>query len=64
MTAAGEQNHRDFLSLIDEVNTHFGSEVDFCFLPGDNANNGSASQYQLIRSALQGGRVCSTCPAG
>jgi 3',5'-cyclic-AMP phosphodiesterase len=52
MTEGGEQNHRDFLSLIDEVNTHFGSEVDFCFLPGDNANNGSPSQYQLVKSAI------------
>jgi 3',5'-cyclic-AMP phosphodiesterase len=52
ITEGGEQNHRDFLALIDEVNTHFGSEVDFCFLPGDNANNGNRSQYRLIRSAI------------
>lgn len=52
MTEAGEENHRDFLSLIDEVNTHLAEQVDFCVLPGDNANNGTVAQYQLIRRAL------------
>jgi 3',5'-cyclic-AMP phosphodiesterase len=52
MTEGSEQNHRDFLSLIDEVNTHLGAAVDFCFLPGDNANNGFPSEYQLVRSAI------------
>jgi Icc protein len=52
MTEGGEQNHRDLLSLIDEVNTHLGGAVDFCFLPGDNANNGIGSQYQLVKSAI------------
>jgi 3',5'-cyclic-AMP phosphodiesterase len=51
MTQGGEQNHRDFLALIDEVNTHLG-DVDFCFLPGDNADNGSPSQYRLVKAAI------------
>jgi hypothetical protein len=47
MTQGGEQNHRDFLALIDEVNTHLSGHVDFCLLPGDNANNGEVAQYLL-----------------
>jgi Icc protein len=54
MTHGGEANHRDFLALVDEVNTHLGSDVDFYFLPGDNANNGTPSQYQLVKSAIDG----------
>ena len=52
MTQGGEQNHRDFLALVDEVNTHLKGHVDFCLLPGDNANNGEVAQYLLIRRAL------------
>lgn len=52
LTQGGEQNHRDFLALVDEVNTHFKGHVDFCLLPGDNADNGEVAQYLLIRSAL------------
>jgi 3',5'-cyclic-AMP phosphodiesterase len=57
MTQGGEQNHRDFLALVDEVNTHLTGHVDFCLLPGDNADNGEITQYQLIRSALDRLRV-------
>ncbi len=52
MTHEGQQNHRDFLALIDEVNTHLRGQVDFCYLPGDNADNGSVAQYLLIKRAL------------
>jgi 3',5'-cyclic-AMP phosphodiesterase len=52
MRTAGEPNHRDFLALIDEVNAHLKGHVDFCLLPGDNADNGGVSQYLLIKSAL------------
>jgi 3',5'-cyclic-AMP phosphodiesterase len=52
MTQGGEQNHRDFLALVDEVNIHLQGHVDFCLLPGDNADNGEIAQYLLIRSAL------------
>jgi pimeloyl-ACP methyl ester carboxylesterase len=52
ITDEGEENHRDFLSLIDQINTHLAGHVDFCVLPGDNANNGTVPQYQLIRGAL------------
>jgi 3',5'-cyclic-AMP phosphodiesterase len=52
MRQGGEQNHRDFLALVDEVNTHLSGHVDFCLLPGDNADNGEVAQYLLIRSAL------------
>jgi hypothetical protein len=52
MTESGRQNHHDFVALIDAVNTHLAGKIDFCFLPGDNADNGTVPQYGVIRSAL------------
>lgn len=49
---AEDENYQDFLQLIEEANHHLTGEVDFAFLPGDNADDGTASQYQLVRSAL------------
>jgi 3',5'-cyclic-AMP phosphodiesterase len=53
ITAEHEANYRDFQSLIDSMNTHLVGRVDFCVLPGDNADDGSADQYDLIRRALE-----------
>ncbi len=47
-----EQNYADFLTLIEEANRHLTSSIDFAFLPGDNADNGAAEEYELIREAL------------
>ena len=49
---AYDENHLDFLELIEEVNSHLAGEIDFAFLPGDNADDGSEDQYKLIRAAL------------
>jgi Icc protein len=35
------------------LNTHLAGLADFCVLPGDNADDGSADQYDLIRRALE-----------
>jgi 3',5'-cyclic-AMP phosphodiesterase len=53
ITAEHESNYRDFQSIIDSVNTHLVGSVDFCVLPGDNADDGSVDQYDLIRRALE-----------
>ena len=34
ITAAQEPNYRDFLSIIDTVNTHLAEHIDFCVLSG------------------------------
>ena len=53
VTDESQPNYRDFLSIIDEVSTHLARDVDFCVLPGDNADDGSAEQYGLIRRGLE-----------
>ena len=52
LQTAEDENYQDFLDLVEEANDHLAGEVDFAFLPGDNADDGTASQYQLARSAL------------
>lgn len=52
MDAPDGQNHRDLLALIDKVNTTFWASASFVFLPGDNADAGSAAQYGRVRAAL------------
>lgn len=39
--------------LVDVVNEHVANGVDFAYLPGDNANNGTPGQYARIRAALR-----------
>jgi Icc protein len=57
MQDASDENHLDFLELIDGVNKHLASDLDFAFLPGDNADDGSEAQYQIVRAALDGLRL-------
>ncbi len=49
---AEDENYLDFRGLIEEANEHLEGEVDFAFLPGDNADDGTEEQYGLVRSAL------------
>jgi 3',5'-cyclic-AMP phosphodiesterase len=53
ITGEHEPNYRDFLSVIEAMNTHLAGHIDFCVLPGDNADDGSAEQYSLIRRGLE-----------
>lgn len=57
MTVAGEQNHRDLVALVKEVNTAFAHAVSFVYLPGDVADHGSAAEYAVVRQALDSLRV-------
>jgi hypothetical protein len=34
------------------MNAHLAGQIDFCVLPGDNADDGAAAQYALIRREL------------
>ena len=38
ITDQDQSNYRDFLSIIDEISTHLADDIDFCVLPGDNAD--------------------------
>jgi hypothetical protein len=49
---AEDENYLDFLDIIDEVNQHLFGDLDFAFLPGDNADDGTEPQYRLVRQAL------------
>jgi 3',5'-cyclic-AMP phosphodiesterase len=53
ITGEDEPNYRDFLSIIEAINAHLAGQIDFCVLPGDNADDGSADQYALIRRGLE-----------
>ena len=42
----GSLNH--LRAMIGQVNRHLSDRVDFAFLPGDNANNGTPEQFKRI----------------
>jgi 3',5'-cyclic-AMP phosphodiesterase len=52
ISGPGEQNDRDFVSLIDEANRHMGADFHFALLPGDNADDGEEDEYQLVKDAM------------
>ena len=47
------QNYKDFQTILGEINTDFAGGINFAVLPGDNANEGSDAEYQLIGQAIQ-----------
>jgi 3',5'-cyclic-AMP phosphodiesterase len=51
-TGRDEQNAKDFGAIIDEINANCIDAIDFVFLPGDIAENGSSSQYCVVRQQL------------
>lgn len=50
--AAADENYETLLELIEHANGHLAGSVDFAFLPGDNADDGTTTQYRLVRKAL------------
>lgn len=40
------------LEIVDVINTNLAGHVDFCVLPGDNADDGTDDQYRLVRELL------------
>ena len=59
LTDERAQNYQDLLALVAQANAHLSGPcgVDFAFLPGDNADNGTEAQYRLLRRALDGLRL-------
>jgi Icc protein len=52
VTDAGLQNHLDFRRIIEEVNGNAGGKIDFVYLPGDNADDGTPEQFRIVRDEL------------
>ena len=50
---AKQRNYLDFLSIVAQIEIEFAGVIDFVVLPGDNADNGLASQYALVATALK-----------
>jgi Icc protein len=48
----GEQNHLDFLRLIAEANRYMRGDIAFGLLPGDNADDAEADQYDVVKKAV------------
>ena len=53
ITQPKQQNYLDFLSMVAQLETEFGSTLDFVVLPGDNADNGLPIQYKQVATALK-----------
>ena len=50
---ADMQNYKDLQTILGEINQDFAGGVNFAVLPGDNANEGSDAEYQLIGQAIK-----------
>ena len=53
ITDARQQNFRDLLSVLAQIETEAAQQLDFVVLPGDCADNGRSEQYALIATALR-----------
>ncbi len=52
LTEAGLENHRDLCRIVALANALPPGSLDFALLPGDNADDGTAAQFQLVRDAV------------
>ncbi len=52
LTAAGDENHRDLNRIVALANALPPGSLDFALLPGDDAEDGTAEQYQLVRASV------------
>jgi len=52
LTKAGAENHRDLGRTVALANALPSGSLDFALLPGDNADDGTAGQFQLVRDAV------------
>ena len=50
---ARQQNARDLLAIAAQIELECAHQLDFVVLPGDNADNGLPSQYEIIATALK-----------
>jgi Icc protein len=52
ITDAGLQNHLDLRRIVEEVNGNTGGKIDFIYLPGDNADDGTPEQFRIVGDEL------------
>ena len=52
LTREDAENHRDFLLIVEAIARDLAG-LDFVYLPGDNADNGTPEQYALVRRAIE-----------
>ena len=52
ITRAGEENHRDLLRIVNLMQRLAPYDLDFAVLPGDNADDGTPEQFQIVRYAV------------
>lgn len=50
---AKEQNYKDFLSIVAQLEIECSNNLDFVFLPGDIADHGEPEQYKMVSTALK-----------
>lgn len=51
ITTDDQKNYSDFRAIISCVNHYLRNGVNFALLPGDNTNDNTESEYQLIKQA-------------
>ncbi|MFC0239752.1 metallophosphoesterase family protein [Rhodopseudomonas telluris] len=52
LTDPGLPNHGDFTAIVQELNQQAKTGLDFVYLPGDNADDGTRDQFALVRAGL------------
>jgi predicted phosphodiesterase len=52
ITDAGLQNHDDLRRIVNEVNGNTGGKLDFVYLPGDNADDGTQEEFRVVHDEL------------
>jgi 3',5'-cyclic-AMP phosphodiesterase len=57
LTERGLQNHQDFIRIVEQLDRHVRGSIDFVYLPGDNADDGTEQQFDLVRDGLSALRI-------
>jgi 3',5'-cyclic-AMP phosphodiesterase len=52
ITDVNLQNHVDLRRIVDEVNGNTSGKIDFVYLPGDNADDGTPDQFRIVHEEL------------
>ncbi|MET4214193.1 metallophosphoesterase [Bradyrhizobium sp. LA2.1] len=52
VTDPGLQSHADLRRIVDEVNGNTAGKIDFVYLPGDSADDGTPEQFGLVHDEL------------
>jgi Icc protein len=52
LTEPDLQNHVDLRRIVDHVNSNVAGRIDFVYLPGDNADDGTPEQFRILQNEL------------